>query len=268
MGISSLTHPAFGDDSKASPFLDVSAATAAERWQHWHERLGGFGCTKFLFGWWVVGALTPVHGKVAALAMLRVRIPSLSAALRSTWPIFGILAVIQQNLGRMARSTSGIHGIGMHWKHVARYFMNPPGISFSFWGGCFFFPWIHPAHTLKDFGVLDMCGELPTCCASFLQDAPPQWGRAPWPWIQGSSWNLVPGPPPRRALGCEMRRHPSAKRCFNSRVRESQGAGRWSKTFLHPIFWRDAVERTHIPSWFVTIVPKLMHFQKWWPYRH
>lgn len=90
-------------------------------------------------GWWVVGALTPVHGKVAALAMLRVRIPSLSAALRSTWPIFGILAVIQQNLGRIARSTSGIHGIGMHWKHVARYFMNPPKISFFVWGGLFFF---------------------------------------------------------------------------------------------------------------------------------
>ena len=234
MGISSRTHPAFGDDSKASPFLDVSAATAAERWQHWHERLGGFGCTKFLFGWWVVGALTPVHGKVAALAMLRVRIPSLSAALRSTWPIFGILAVIQQNLGRIARSTSGIHGIGMHWKHVARYFMNPPKISFFFFGRFFFVNTPCP-HFGRLWSSRHVWWVVSHVVLPFLRMLPP-WGRAPWPWIQGSSSNLVPGPPPRRALGCEMRRHPSAKRCFNSRVRESQGAGRWSKTFLHPNF--------------------------------
>eukprot|EP00434_Breviolum_minutum_P004732 symbB.v1.2.004171.t1/scaffold233.1/size288367/2 len=46
---------------------------------------------------------------VAALAMLRVRIPSLSAALRSTWPIFGILAVIQQKLLKLGAGASAAH---------------------------------------------------------------------------------------------------------------------------------------------------------------
>eukprot|EP00435_Cladocopium_sp_Y103_P031945 s726_g8.t1 len=47
---------------------------------------------------------------VAALAMLRVRIPSMSAALRSTWPIFGILAVIQQKLLKLGAGASDAPG--------------------------------------------------------------------------------------------------------------------------------------------------------------
>lgn len=50
---------------------------------------------------------------VAALAMLRVRIPSMSAALRSTWPIFGILAVIQQKLLKLGAGASDAPGAAL-----------------------------------------------------------------------------------------------------------------------------------------------------------
>ena len=60
------------------------------------------------------------------------RIPSLSAAMRSTWPIFGILAVIQQNLGWIYKPDpfEGYMALACIWKHVARHFLNPPGISY------------------------------------------------------------------------------------------------------------------------------------------
>ena len=87
------------------------------------------------------------------------RIPSLSAAMRSTWPIFGILAVIQQNLGWIYKSDplEGYMALACIWKHVARHFLNPPGILYWF----FVLLKKTPAHTLEDFGVLEMCGELP-----------------------------------------------------------------------------------------------------------
>ncbi|CAJ1410432.1 unnamed protein product [Effrenium voratum] len=47
-----------------------------------------------------------MNGLVDALAMLRVRIPSMSAALRSTWPIFGLLALIQQQLLRLGKGST------------------------------------------------------------------------------------------------------------------------------------------------------------------
>ncbi|CAK9073686.1 unnamed protein product [Durusdinium trenchii] len=61
-----------------------------------------------------------MEGLVSALAMLRVRIPSMSGALRSTWPIFGVLALIQQKLLKLG--VGGVRGTGMALRHGAAPF--------------------------------------------------------------------------------------------------------------------------------------------------
>ena len=129
----------------------------------------------------------------------------------------------------------------------------------------FFFLWIHPApHFGRLWSSRHEGDWVATCCASFLQDAPPH--GAPMASSSGSSSNLVPGPPPLiPALGCAMRRHPSAKRCFNSRVRNLRGREVYCKTFLLQFFKGCSGKGTHISLVICDLVPKLMHFQKWWP---